>query len=162
RCSGEGQGLTMVTKVLLATPSHEVRDHLGHVFAESDGFELAAAVSDGAGVLTALDRQPDIGIVVVDEAADDGRGHGVARTVGLASPLTGIVMVVEAHNAEEMSRAMSAAMEVGARSVIPRNAGLEEVLTRLEAVAAWSSMARASIAAERNGGRGGQVVAVAG
>lgn len=152
----------MVTKVLLATPSHEVRDHLGHVFAESDGFELAAAVSDAAGVLTALDRQPDIGIVVVDEAADDGRGHGVARTVGLASPLTGIVMVVEAHNPVEMSRAMASAMEVGARSVIPRNAGLEEVLSRLEAVAAWSSMARASIAAERNGGRGGQVVAIAG
>lgn len=152
----------MVTKVLLATPSHEVRDHLGHVFAESDGFELAAAVSDGAGVLTALDRQPDIGIVVVDEAADDGRGHAVARSVGLATPLTGIVMVVDAHGPAEMSRAMAAAMEVGARSVIARNAGLEEVLTRLESVASWSAMARASIAAERNGGRAGQVVAIAG
>ncbi|MFI8525555.1 hypothetical protein ACIGB8_13970 [Promicromonospora sukumoe] len=152
----------MVTKVLLATPSHEVRDHLGHIFAESDGFELAAAVSDGAGVLTALDRQPDIDIVVVDEAADDGRGHAVARSVGLATPLTGIVMVVDTHSPAEMSRAMAAAMEVGARSVIARNAGLEEVLTRLEAVASWSAMARASIAAERNGGRSGQVVAVAG
>ncbi|MFC4629980.1 hypothetical protein ACFO6V_17150 [Promicromonospora alba] len=152
----------MVTKVLLATPSHEVRDHLGHVFAESDGFELAAAVSDGAGVLTALDRQPDIGIVVVDEAADDGHGHAVARTVGLTSPLTGIVMVVDAHSPAEMSQAMALAMEVGARSVIARNAGLEEVLTRLEAVASWSATARASIAAERNGGRSGQVVAVAG
>lgn len=152
----------MVTKVLLATPSHEVRDHLGHVFAESDGFELAAAVSDGAGVLTALDRQPDVEIVVVDEAADDGRGHAVARSVGLATPLTGIVMVVDAHGPAEMSRAMAAAMEVGARSVIARNAGLEEVLTRLEAVASWSTMARASIAAERNGGRAGQVVAIAG
>lgn len=152
----------MVTKVLLATPSHELRDHLGHVFAESDGFELAAAVSDGAGVLTALDRQPDIGIVVVDETADEGHGHAVARTVGLATPLTGIVMVVDAHGPAEMSQAMAAAMEVGARSVIARNAGLEEVLTRLEAVASWSAMARASIAAERNGGRSGQVVAVAG
>ncbi|WP_275004033.1 hypothetical protein [Promicromonospora iranensis] len=152
----------MATKVLLATPSLEVRDHLGHVFAESDDFELAAAVSDGAGVLTALDRQPDIGIVVVDEAADDGHGHAVARAVGLATPLTGIVMVVDAHGPAEMSRAMAAAMEVGARSVIARNAGLEEVLTRLEAVASWSAMARASIAAERNGGRSGQVVAIAG
>jgi Flp pilus assembly CpaE family ATPase len=152
----------MATKVLLATPSPEVRDHLGHVFAEAEGFELAAAVSDGPGVLTALDRQPDIGIVVVDEAADDGHGHAVARAVGLATPLTGIVMVVDAHGPAEMSRAMAAAMEVGARSVIARNAGLEEVLTRLEAVASWSAMARASIAAERNGGRSGQVVAIAG
>ncbi|MFI9489488.1 hypothetical protein ACIG47_24080 [Promicromonospora sp. NPDC052451] len=152
----------MVTKVLLATPSHEVRDHLGHVFGESGGFELAAAVSDGASVLTALDRQPDIDIVVVDEAADDGHGHAVARSVGLATPLTGIVMVVDAHSPAEMSRAMASAMEVGARSVIARNAGLEEVLTRLETVASWSAMARASIAAERNGGRSGQVVAVAG
>lgn len=152
----------MVTKVLLATPSPEVRDHLGHVFAESEGFELAAVVSDGAGVLTALDRQPDIGIVVVDEAADDGHGHAVARTVGVTTPLTGIVMVVDAHSPAEMSQAMALAMEVGARSVIARNAGLEEVLTRLEAVASWSATARASIAAERNGGRSGQVVAVAG
>ncbi|WP_423461784.1 hypothetical protein ACO229_13750 [Promicromonospora sp. MS192] len=152
----------MVTKVLLATASHEVRDHLGHVFAESDQFELAASVPDGAGALTALDRHPDIGIVVIDEAADDGHGHALARTVGLAAPLIGIVMVVDARNPAEMNTAMAAAMEVGARSVIARNAGLEEVLTRFEAVASWSTVARAAIAAERTGGRGGQVVAVAG
>ncbi|MFI6424186.1 hypothetical protein [Promicromonospora sp. NPDC050880] len=152
----------MVTKVLLATASPEVRDHLGHVFAESDQFELAASVPDGAGTLTALDRHPDVGIVVIDEAADDGHGHALARSVGLAAPLIGIVMVVDARNPSEMNTAMAAAMEVGARSVIARNAGLEEVLTRFEAVASWSTVARAAIAAERNGGRGGQVVAVAG
>ena len=152
----------MVTKVLLATASPEVREHLGHVFAESDQFELAASVPDGAGVLTALDRNPDVGIVVIDEAADDGHGHALARTVGLATPLIGIVMVVDAHGPAEMNKAMAAAMEVGARSVISRNAGLEEVLTRFEAVASWSTVARAAIAAERNGGRGGQVVVVAG
>ncbi|GAA2218358.1 hypothetical protein GCM10010413_04510 [Promicromonospora sukumoe] len=152
----------MVTKVLLATASPEVRDHLGHVFAESDQFELTASLSDGAGVLTALDRHPDVGIVVIDEAADGGQGHALARTVGLATPLIGIVMVVDAHNPGEMNTAMAAAMEVGARSVIARNAGLEEVLTRFEAVASWSTVARAAISAERNGGRGGQVVVVAG
>jgi MinD-like ATPase involved in chromosome partitioning or flagellar assembly len=71
-------------------------------------------------------------------------------------------MVVDARSPAEMSTAMAAAMEVGARSVIARNAGLEEVLTRFEAVASWSTVARAAIAAERNGGRGGQVVVVAG
>ncbi|WP_407318720.1 hypothetical protein UQW22_18625 [Isoptericola halotolerans] len=152
----------MATKVLLATPSSEVRDHLGHVLAESDGFELAAAVPDGVAVLTALDRDPEIGVVVVDEVADDGRGHDVARTVGLAAPLTGLVMLVDARDPEDLSRAMAAAMEVGARSVLTRHAGLEEVLGRLEAVAAWSATTRAAIAAERHGGRGGQVVAVAG
>ncbi|MBE1876687.1 hypothetical protein, partial [Myceligenerans pegani] len=62
----------MVTKVLLVTASHEVWDHLGHVLSESDGFELAAAVPDTPGVMTALDRHPDVGLIVVDEAADDG------------------------------------------------------------------------------------------
>lgn len=152
----------MVTKVLLVTPSHEVRDHFGHVLAESESFELAAVVPDGAGVLTTLDRRPDIDVVVVDEAADGGHGHALARTVGLSWPLTGTVMVVDAHGPAEMSRSMSAAMEVGARSVIARNAGLEEVLTRLEAVASWSAVARATIATEHRGGRGGQVVVVAG
>ncbi|MBL0885457.1 hypothetical protein [Myceligenerans indicum] len=152
----------MATKVLLVTASHEVRDHLGHVLSESDGFELAAAVADTPGVMTALDRHPDVGLIVVDEAADDGRGHALARTVGMAVPLTGIVMVVEAHNAAEMSTAMAAAMEVGARSVIARNSGLEEVLTRFESVASWSAVAQAAISAERTGGRSGRIIAVAG
>ncbi|MBE1878573.1 hypothetical protein [Myceligenerans pegani] len=152
----------MATKVLLVTASHEVRDHLGHVLSESDGFELAAAVPDTPGVMTALDRHPDVGLIVVDEAADDGRGHALTRAVGMAVPLIGIVMVVEAHNAAEMSAAMAAAMEVGARSVIARNAGLEEVLTRFESVASWSAVAQAAVSAERTGGRGGRVVAVAG
>ncbi|GAB4084441.1 hypothetical protein GCM10028784_10710 [Myceligenerans cantabricum] len=152
----------MATKVLLVTASHEVRDHLGHVLSESDGFELAAAVPDSPGVMTALDRHPDVGLVVVDEAADDGRGHALTRTIGMAIPLTGIVMVVDAHNATEMSAAMAAAMEVGARSVIARNAGLEEILTRFEGVAQWSAVAQAAVSAERTGGRSGQIVAVAG
>lgn len=152
----------MVTKVLLATPSHEVRDHFGHVLAESESFELAAVVPDGPGVLTTLDRHPDIDVVVIDETADDGHGHALARTVGLSWPLTGTVMVVDAHGPAEMSRSMSIAMEVGARSVIARNAGLEEVLTRLEGVASWSAAARSTVATERRGGRGGQVVVVAG
>lgn len=152
----------MATKVLLVTASYEVREHLGHVLSESDGFELAAAVPDSPGVMTALDRHPDIGLIVIDEAADDGRGHALTRTVGMAVPLTGIVMVVEAHNAAEMSTAMAAAMDVGARSVIARNAGLEEVLTRFEAVAAWSAVAQAAVSAERSGGRSGRIVAVAG
>lgn len=153
---------TTATKVLLVTAAYEVRDHLGHVLSESDGFELAAAVPDGPGVMTALDRHPDIGLIVIDESADDGRGHALTRTVGMAVPLTGIVMVVEAHNPAEMSTAMAAAMEVGARSVIARNAGLEEVLSRFEAVASWSAVAQAAVSAERSGGRSGRIVAVAG
>ncbi|MBO0608753.1 hypothetical protein [Myceligenerans salitolerans] len=152
----------MATKVLLVTASYEVRDHLGHVLSESDGFELAASVPDSPGVMTALDRHPDVGLIVIDEAADDGRGHALTRSVGMAVPLIGIVMVVEAHNPAEMSTAMAAAMDVGARSVIARNAGLEEVLSRFEAVAAWSAVAQAAVSAERSGGRSGRVVAVAG
>lgn len=152
----------MVTKVLIATNSHEVRDHLGHILSEADGFELAAAVADAPGVLTALDRFPDVALVVVDEAADGGRGHALVRTVGMARPLVGIVMVVDAHGPDGMTAAMAAAMDVGARSVIRRSAGLEEVLTRFEAVAQWSAVAQAAVSAERTGGRAGRVVAVAG
>ncbi|GAA1849992.1 hypothetical protein [Myceligenerans crystallogenes] len=152
----------MVTRVLLATSSHEVRDHLGHILSEAGGFELAAAVPDAAGVLTALDRFGDVGLVVVDEAADGGRGHALVRTVGMARPLVGIVMVVDARGPNGLTAAMSAAMDVGARSVIARNAGLEEVLTRFEAVASWSAVAQAAVSAERTGGRAGRVVALAG
>ncbi|MBE1874100.1 hypothetical protein, partial [Myceligenerans pegani] len=51
-----------------------------------------------------------------------------------------------------MSAAMAAAMEVGARSVIARNAGLEEVLSRFESVASWSAVAQAAVSAERTAG----------
>lgn len=152
----------MATKVLLATASYEVREHIGHILSESDGFELATAVADGAGARAALDRAPDIGLIVIDEGADDGRGHALVRTIGMANPLIGIIMVVDATHPAEMHTAMSAAMDVGARSVIARNAGLEEVLTRFESVASWSAAAQAAVSAERTGGRSGEIVAVAG
>lgn len=148
----------MAARVLLATPSPEIRDHLTHVITESDGFELAGAAVDGAGLLTAIERQPYVAVVVIDASVDGGHGHDVVRRVGIASPLSGIVLLVDQAGPDELV----AAMDVGARSVISRNAGLDEVVSRFEAVARWSSAAQAAVSTDRTGGRGGNVVAIAG
>ncbi|MER7796868.1 hypothetical protein [Microbacterium sp. NPDC096154] len=148
----------MVTNVVLATGSSTVRDYLASILAEVEAFELGAVVPDAKAAIAALERAPETGLVVVDAAADDGHGHALARTVGMAAPLVGIVMLVE----EATPAAFAAAMDIGARSVVAVGASLDEVVARFEAVARWSTSARAAIEADFVGGRGGRVVAVAG
>lgn len=148
----------MATQVVLVTSDTGVREYLTHVLAEADAFEIATVVSDAQGVLGALERHPEAGLVVVDADTDGGQGHTIARRVGAVAPLVGIVMLVE----DAGPAALAAAMEVGARSVVQRTAGLDEVVSRFEAVAQWSSSARAVIQADQSSSRGGRVVAVAG
>lgn len=148
----------MATQVVLVTSDSGVREYLTHVLAEAEAFDIATVVSDAQGVLGALERHPEAGLVVVDADTDGGQGHTVARRVGAVAPLVGIVMLVE----DAGPAALAAAMEVGARSVVQRTAGLDEVVSRFEAVAQWSSSARAVIQADQSSGRGGRVVAVAG
>ncbi|GAA4725253.1 hypothetical protein GCM10023216_14460 [Isoptericola chiayiensis] len=148
----------MATKVLLVTLDPRVREHFGNVLAESDVFEIVAVAPDGASARTVLEREPDVAVVVVDEGAEAGNGHGVARSIAVTAPLVGVVMLVPTADPQSLSRAM----DVGARSVVSHGAGLEEVTARLESVATWSGAARATVGSERAANRAGEVLVVAG
>jgi pilus assembly protein CpaE len=148
----------MATQVVLVTDDAGTRVHLTHVLAEADAYEVVATVSTAQSALEALTRHADVGLIVIDADADGGQGHAIARRVGAVAPLVGVVMVGE----DAGPGALAAAMEVGARSVVPRGAGLPEFVARFEAVAQWSSSARAAIQADQAYGGGGRVIAVAG
>ncbi|WP_418277922.1 hypothetical protein ACNHYB_08155 [Isoptericola jiangsuensis] len=148
----------MATKVLLVTLDPSVREHFGNVLAESDSFEIVGVAPDGASARTILEREAEVAVVVVDEGAEAGNGHGVARSIAVTAPLVGVVMLAPMADPGSLARAM----DVGARSVIAHGAGLEEVVARLESVATWSSAARATIGSERSATRAGEVLVVAG
>ncbi|SFJ82040.1 AAA family ATPase [Cellulomonas sp. KH9] len=148
----------MTTKVLLASADERTLERLSQVLAEADAIELVQVVREAANVEDALTRHPDVDVLVVDELIDSGRGLGVARTVGAANPLLGIVMLVDQAGPEQFA----AAMESGARSVLSRTSSLAEVVSRLESVAHWVGAARSAVSADARSGRAGRVVAVAG
>lgn len=148
----------MATKVLLVTGDRRVREHLGHLLGEAEDFELAGAVRDGTAARSALERDPDVTIVVVDESVDEDNGHAAARSIGATFPLVGLVMVVGSVGPEQMARAM----DVGARSVISTATGLDEVIARLEAVGRWADSVRSALDADFTSQSAGRVVAIAG
>jgi len=89
----------------------------------------------------------------------DRNGLDVAREVGLARPLSAIVLMAS-HPTSEM---LSAAMDAGARSIVAAPPSLEEVGSRIESAAAWSRSARRHVASDEvRAGEAGQVIAVAG
>jgi Flp pilus assembly CpaE family ATPase len=148
----------MASKVLLITLDPTVREQFNNILAESDSFEIVGIVPDGASARTALERDADIAVIVVDEGAESGNGHGVARSIAVTSPLVGVVMLVPTADPGALARAM----DVGARSVIAHGAGLDEVVARLESVATWSAAARATLGSDRASTSAGEVLVVAG
>jgi pilus assembly protein CpaE len=145
-------------EILLASGSERTRQRMAHMLAEAEGLKLVQMAGDGPAVADTLERNAKIDVVILDETLEDGQGHAVARAVGASNPLVGIVMLVESAGPEQFR----AAMDSGARSVVSESSSLDEIVSRIEAVAQWVAAARSAVTAELNGGRGGRVVAVAG
>lgn len=148
----------MSAKVLLASADEPTLERMSQVLAEADNVTLVRVVRDAAGVREAVSRTPDVDVLVIDVDLEDGHGLAVARAIGAANPLLGIVMLVDVAGPEQFA----AAMDSGARSVVSRSGNLAEIVGRLDAVAQWAASARAAVTADASGGRGGKVVAVAG
>ena len=148
----------MSTKIILASADEATLERFSQVLAEADAIELVQVVREAPGIQDALQRYPEADVLVVDDQLDGGRGSAVARAVAAANPLLGIVMLVDQAGPEQFA----AAMESGARSVIGRTSSLAEVVSRIESVAQWVVAARAAVAADLVGGRGGKIIAVAG
>ncbi|MBD7918389.1 AAA family ATPase [Cellulomonas sp. Sa3CUA2] len=148
----------MSTKVLLASGDERTLERYTQILAEAEGITLAQVVRDASAIPDALLRFPDVDVLVIDDQLDGGRGLVVARSIGAANPLLGLVMLVDQTGPDQLA----AAMDSGARSVISRASSLAEVVARLEAVAQWVGAARSAVTSDATGGRGGTVIAVAG
>ena len=130
----------MTIKLVLASPNDSTAEHITQVLAEADSISLMQVVREASDVSDALERSPDTDILVVDARLDGGRGLAVARSIASASPLLGIVMLVDQAGPEQFA----AAMESGARSVISSASSLAEIVSRLESVAQWVTAARSA------------------
>lgn len=148
----------MVAKVLLASADEPTLERMSQVLAEVESVRLVRVVRDAAGVREAVARTPDLDVLVIDVDLEAAHGLAVARAVGAANPLLGIVMLVDHAGPDQFA----AAMDSGARSVISRTGGLAEVVGRLDSVSQWVSAARAAVSTDAGGGRAGKIIAVAG
>lgn len=148
----------MSTQVLLATSRPHIREQVRAVLGEVEGVVLVEIVQDAAEIVAALDRAGTVDVVLVDEQIGDRDGLDVAREVGLARPLSAVVLMAS----HPSTALLEAAMDAGARSIVAAPPSLEEVRSRLESAAAWSRSARRHVAADTPAGEAGQVVAVAG
>lgn len=148
----------MSARILLASADEPTLERMSHVLAEAEGVDLVRVVRDAATLRDALARNPDVDVVVIDVDLDERHGLSVARAIGSANPLLGIVMLVDQAGPDQFA----AAMDSGARSVVARSASLSDVTNRLDAVAQWVASARLAVNTDTTGGRAGRVIAVAG
>ncbi|PFG34690.1 AAA family ATPase [Sanguibacter antarcticus] len=148
----------MNVKAILVTDDPAVHERTQNLLLESGTMELVRVTSDVDEVAKTVGRVGDVGVVLVDETVRDGQGHALARQLGAMLPLLGLVMLVE----EAGPDGLAAAMDVGARSVVARTAPLDELVSRLESVAAWTAAANDAVGRSDQGGHRGRVVAVAG
>ncbi len=148
----------MAVNVVLATSDERSAQRLSDILAEGEGLELVHIVREAGDVQDVLDRNPQTDVVIVDQALDGDHGLAVVRGIGASNPLLGMIVLVDQTGPDQLA----AAMDSGARSVISSTSSLSEVVSRLESVAQWVTAARAAVASDLTGGRGGRVIAVAG
>jgi pilus assembly protein CpaE len=148
----------MSVNVILATSDERTAQRVSDLLAESEGLTLLQVVRQAGDVQDVLERTPQTDVLIVDQALDGDHGLQVVRAIGASDPLLGLVVLVEQSGPEQLA----AAMDSGARSVISASSSLAEVVARLESVAQWVTAARAAVASDLTGGRGGRVIAVAG
>lgn len=147
----------MATNVILATHAIETQDRLSQLLAETEEITVVQTVDSGQALHDALERNPDVDVVLIDSALKGG-GASVARSVSATFPLVGIALLVEETTPEEYA----AAMDAGARSVLSRSSSLSEVVARLEALSEWALSARQHLTTDLAVGRSGTIIAVYG
>jgi len=147
----------MATNVILATQTVETQDRLSQLLAETEEITVIQTVDSGEALHDALERNPDVDVVLIDSALKSG-GTTVARSISAAYPLVGIALLVEETTPEEYA----AAMDAGARSVLSRSSSLNEIVSRLEALSEWALSARQHLSTDLAVGRAGTIIAVYG
>src|SRR5690625_2911739 len=147
----------MATNVILATHAIETQDRLSQLLAETEEIAVVQTVESGEGLHDALERNPEVDVVLIDSALKAG-GASVARSISATFPLVGIALLVEETTPDEYA----AAMDAGARSVLSKESSLNEIVSRLQSLSEWAKSARHHLSADVTGGRGGTVIAVYG
>jgi pilus assembly protein CpaE len=149
----------MTVRIVMGCADHAVTEQFRTLLSEVADMEVAEIVEDARDLVGAVDRA-EADVLVLHEQLGPLPVLELVREVTLARPSAGVVVLVR----EGPPELMAAAMEVGARSLLPLPLSLEELLARLEGAAQWSRTVRSHLTGESvYGGKSrGQIVALAG
>ena len=128
----------MSTTVLLVTPSEPTRDQVIALLGELEYTSEPVVVASVAQMRHELASGVIYDVALVDERVESGAGFDAAREIQAHHPLVAVLLLV--HFADE--EALAAALDVGARGVVPLPPTLELLGQRLEAAAHWARTAR--------------------
>jgi len=119
-------------RVLIVDDHPVVRGGLRALLAEADGFEPAGEAEDGIAALAAIrEAQPDV--VLMDLAMPKLSGVEAIRRVMAWPQTAGVAILVLTMSDDDAS--LDAALRAGARGYLLKDAGAEEVLAAVRAVA---------------------------
>lgn len=156
----------MPTRILPAAGDADAVRSLTTLLSQLPDAEPLAAVGDSTQLVDTLarlaaesiDELPEI--VVVHERVGPVPALELIREVALRFPAVGVILVTS----DASPGLFSAAMDAGARGLVPLPLGYEELASRVQAVAQWSVGVRRHLGhgADLSGGAGGRVVTVSG
>ncbi|WP_424212057.1 AAA family ATPase [Streptomyces sp. BI20] len=157
----------MITRILPAVGDPDAARAVGALLGQLPDAEPAPPVTDSTALLDTLARQaaealdelPEV--VLVHERIGPVPALDLIREVALRFPAVGVVLV----SADSGPAAFAAAMDSGARGVIPLPLSYDEVSARVQAAAGWAVGVRRHLGAgpaELLHGPGGTIVTVAG
>lgn len=133
-----------MTQVLLISDDQTSTEAVAAVIAELEGFSELIAVSSASQARIAIGRQ-DIGVILVDEALDDGNGLVVLREMSVLNPLLPVCLLSSRADAELIMRVV----DDGGRGLLPLPPTVGHYAERLRALSAWSRSAQGVLSGER-------------
>ena len=121
----------MSVEILIADDHQILRDGLRALLSKDADFVIVGEASNGQEALRlALELEPDV--AVLDRSMPILNGIDVARQIVKESPATRVIVL--SANLDEMS--VTAALQAGARGLVPKGSAYEELVTAIRAVVA--------------------------
>lgn len=125
-----------MTQVLLISDDQTTTESVSAVIAELEGFSELMVVGSSSQARIEIDRQ-DIGVILVDEALDEGNGPVVLREMAAMNPLLPVCLLSARADADLVLRVV----DDGGRGLLPLPPTVGHYAERLRALSAWSRSA---------------------
>lgn len=151
----------MTYRIVVGVSDEDLANSLRARFRELADYAVVATETTSADLAAVVGSDPELDAVLIHDQLGPVSAMETVRDLALRHPHLGIILIVDESSPEVLTQAM----ESGARGVLGRDAGVEELSSRMAAAADWSrSMRRhldASVESPLTGQRG-TVVAIAG
>lgn len=148
-----------MARTFLLTTDDDTAGAVSAVLSEIEGLSEPVVLGSAAQARLEADREAPA-LVLVDERLEDGQGLAVIRELVVAQPLVPACLLA----ARTDAALLSAAMDAGARAVLPLPPSVEQYAERLHSAMSWSRALHTGVDSERTARARtmGRIVAVVG